>query len=91
MIAKAIVDRAQVRGDAHLHVTTHALRRAVRVEGHEVQRRARPAGGVVGPAKAVLEEPAQELSSAARGVRPADPSRGQRAADGVDRVVFPRQ
>ena len=87
MIAEALVDRPQLVGDAHPHVAVDELRRALGVEGDEVERRARLAGGVVRPAQAVLEEVAQELAAAARGVRPAHPGRGQGAAHGVDGVV----
>ena len=68
-------------------MAVQVLRRALGVEGDEVDRGALGAGGVVGAAQAVLEEVAQERVVPARRVRPAYPGRGQGAAHGVHGVV----
>ena len=59
---EALVDGPQLIGDPHAHVAVDEPRRALGVEGDEVERRADLPGGVVRAAQAVLEEVAQERS-----------------------------
>src|SRR4029077_17603551 len=75
-----------IRADAHFDVSIHELRRAFRMEGDEVERRARLARGEILAARAVLEKLAEKLSGLwikrAGGGRAADLQRG---ADFFDR------
>ena len=81
------VDHLQLARDPHLHVAVEESRRALGVEGDEVDGGALPARGVVGTVQAVVEEIAQERIVPARGVWPPHPRRGQGAPHRVDRVV----
>src|SRR5439155_14490354 len=78
--AEALVNRAQLVRDAHAHVIVGVSRRALRVEGNEIERRADLAGGVIRAAQAMLEKVARPSPAAARRVRPADARGGERAA-----------
>ena len=89
---EAVVDRAELIADAHPHEAgRHHLRRALRVEGHEIERRSRLARRVVRAAQAVLEEIAQDRlrprAVGTRHFRSADPRRRHRALQPVGREV----
>src|SRR5205814_10560144 len=84
---KAGVDRAELIGDAHLHMTIGKLWRALGMKGNKIERRTLRAGRVIRTLQTVLEKVTHELSAAPGGIGTTNPRRRQRPAHTRNRKV----